>query len=65
MARAFAWANPSGIEEAFMSMTLDALPERPSYIRDADQWEAACARNGTIMLPRGLCNYHGEVPGTP
>jgi hypothetical protein len=48
-----------------MSTTLDALPERPSYIRDADQWEAACARNGIIMLPCGLCDYEGEVPWDP
>jgi hypothetical protein len=49
----------------FMSMTLDTLPERPSYIRDADQWEAACQRNGAILLPCGICDYHGEVPWDP
>jgi len=48
-----------------MSMTLDTLPERPSYIRDADQWETACQRNGAILLPCGICDYHGEVPWDP
>jgi hypothetical protein len=48
-----------------MRMTFDALPERPSYIRDADAWEAACQRNGAILLPCGICDYHGEVPWDP
>jgi hypothetical protein len=49
-----------------MSVTLDdTLPERPSYVRSAEHWEACCARNGTIMLPCGLCDYEGEVPWDP
>jgi hypothetical protein len=48
-----------------MSVILDTLPERPSYVRDAEYWEACCERHGTIMLPCGLCDYEGEVPWDP
>lgn len=48
-----------------MRVAFDTLPERPSYVRNAEYWEACCERNGTIMLPCTLCDYEGEVPWDP